>query len=95
MPLTNAERQRRYRQRRHARQPLVRYRRPQDRRARPQRWAEAVATLRELQQEYADWLDALPENLQEGTLADKLQAIVDLDLSELEEVDLPRGFGRD
>jgi len=33
MPLSNAERQRRYRQRRHAQQPVVRYRRPQDRRA--------------------------------------------------------------
>jgi len=95
MPLTNAERQRRYRARCHARQPLVRYRRPQDRRPRPQRWADAVTTLRELQAEYQEWLDNLPENLQDGALADKLQAVCELDLDELENVDLPLGFGRD
>jgi len=44
LPLTNAERQRRYRARRHDQQPVVRYRRPEDRRTRPQRWADAVAT---------------------------------------------------
>ena len=95
MALTNADRQRRYRQRRHAKQPLVRYRRPQDRRTRPQRWAGAGATLRELQGEYQAWLDNLPESLQDSALAEKLQAICDLDLDALEDVDLPLGFGRD
>jgi hypothetical protein len=74
--------------------PVVHYRRPQDRRARPQRWADAVETLRQLQAEYQDWLDNLPESLQDSALADKLQAVCDLDLDELD-VDLPRGFGRD
>jgi hypothetical protein len=46
MALSNAERQWRYRERRHAQQPRVRYVRPHDRRSRPQRWADAVETLR-------------------------------------------------
>ena len=54
MALSNAERQQRYRERRQARQPRVRYVRPRDRRSRPQRWAEAIETLRELQAEYQD-----------------------------------------
>jgi hypothetical protein len=95
MALRNADRQRRYRQRRKAQPPVVHYRRPQDRRTRPQRWADAVATLRELQGEYQDWLDNLPESQQDTPLADKLQAVCDLDLDELESVDLPLGVGRD
>jgi hypothetical protein len=94
MALTNAERQRRYRQRRQKQEPLIRYRRPQDRRSRPQRWTEAVETLRTLQEEYREWLDNLPETLQDSPLAEKLEAVCTLDLDELE-VDLPRGFGRD
>jgi hypothetical protein len=49
----------------------------------------------ELQAEYAGWLDALPDNQQDSGLADALRAIVDLDLSELQAVEPPRGFGRD
>ena len=48
-----------------------------------------------LQEEYRDWLDNLPPNLESSALADKLQTIVDLDLEELQAVDLPRGYGRD
>lgn len=95
MALTNAQRQRRYRQRRTTRQPPVRYRRPQDRRSRPQRWHEAVRTLLDLQDEYQGWLDNLPDSLQASALAQKLEAICDLDLAELESVEPPRGFGRD
>src|SRR6476660_2280106 len=63
--LTDAERQARYRARRQAERasPLIRYRRPADRRARPQRWHDAVAELLALQAEYAAWRDALPESL--------------------------------
>jgi hypothetical protein len=93
--LSNAARQQRYRERRREQAPIVRYRRPRDRRSRPQRWAEAVATLRALQEEYQCWLDNLPENLQDSPLAEKLQAICDLDLEDLESVDVPLGFGRD
>ena len=58
--LTDAERQARYRARRQAERasPLIRYRRPADRRARPQRWHDAVAELLALQAEYAAWHDA-------------------------------------
>ena len=44
---------------------------------------------------YQDWLDSLPENLAEGSTAEALQAICELDLSELEGIEPPRGFGRD
>ena len=47
--LTPAERQARFRAARQAGTPAVRYRRPRDRRSRPQRWKDAVAKLVELQ----------------------------------------------
>jgi hypothetical protein len=62
---------------------------------RPQRWVAAVAALVALQDEYRAWLDNLPENLHEARLADKLQAIAELDLDELQAIDPPRGYGRD
>ena len=74
MALTNAERQRRYRERRKEQQPAVKYRRPQDRRARPQRGQEAVPTLVDLQAEYQDWLDNLPDSLQASAVAERLGA---------------------
>jgi hypothetical protein len=62
---------------------------------RPDRWATAVAVLVELQEEYRAWFDNLPVNLEGSRLADKLQAIADLDLEELQAIDPPRGYGRD
>jgi hypothetical protein len=93
--MTDAERQARYRAARAADAPVIRARRPADHRSRPRRWHDAVAELTELQAQYADWLDALPINLQDSALADALQAICDLDLTELQSIDPPRGFGRD
>lgn len=52
--------------------PAVRYRKPGDRRSRPER-----------------------ENLQGSATAEALQAVCELDLSNLQEVAPPRGFGRD
>jgi hypothetical protein len=49
----------------------------------------------DLQAEYAEWLDALPDNQQDSALADAFRAIVELDLSELQAIEPPRGFGRD
>ena len=95
MALTNAQRQRRYRERRKAQQPRLHYRRPQDRSSRPQLWQDAVRTLLDLQDEYQAWLDNLPDSLGESALAHKLQAICALDLAELDSVEPPRGFGRD
>jgi hypothetical protein len=54
-----------------------------------------VTTLVELQEEYRAWLDHLPTNLDGSPLADKLQAIAELDLEELQAIDPPRGYGRD
>jgi hypothetical protein len=63
----------------------------------------------DMQQEYSDWKDNLPENLQQSALGEKLDAIVELGLElqkdQVEEAlgvvqeasgaDLPLGFGRD
>jgi len=94
-PMTDAERRARYRAARAAGKPVVRIRRPTDRRSRAQRWCDTVATLVELQAEYIAWKDALPDNLRDSALAEALQAICDLDLGELLAVEPPRGFGRD
>ena len=96
-PLSNAERQARYRQRLQAPQaaPRIRYRRPADRRTRPQRWSDAVAELLALQAEYAAWCEALPDSLRDTATAEALQAIVDLDLDLLAATEPPRGYGRD
>jgi hypothetical protein len=95
--LSNAERQARYRARRETQQPapVVRYRRPADRRARAQRWHDTVAGLIALQAEYAAWYDVLPDNLRDTATAVALQAIVELDLDDLLGIEAPRGFGRD
>ncbi len=95
MALTAAEKQRRYRERRAAGAPAVHYRRPGDRRSRPQRWRDAVATLIALQEEYAAWHDRLPESLHDTALGEKLEAITELDLGELEGIEPPLGYGRD
>jgi hypothetical protein len=93
--MTDAERQARYRAARAAGIPVIRTRRPADHRGRARRWTDHVAGLVEAQVEYAAWLESLPENLRDSPLADALQAICDLDLTELEAIIPPRGFGRD
>ena len=93
--MTDAERQARYRVARAADAPVIRTRRPADHRSRARCWQDAVAQLSELQAQYADWLEALPANQHDSALAEALQAICELDLSELESVAPPRGFGRD
>jgi len=93
--MTHAERQARYRASHAEGAPKLRYRKPVDRRSRPQRWHDAVAELLELQGDYQTWLDALPENLRDSATADALHAVCELDLSELVGAELPRGFGRD
>ena len=73
--------------------PSIRTRRPI--RSRAQRWRDGVAELVAVQRECENWLQALPNTLQDGATAEALQAICDLDLSELEAIEPPRGFGRD
>ena len=96
-PMSNAERQARYRARHRAPEPAppVRGKRSTVRRPRPRRWHDAVAELLDLQKAYATWLDALPESLRCTATAEALQAIVDLDLGELAAIEPPRGYGRD
>ena len=94
-PMTDAERQARCRPARQSGTLAMRMRRPLDHRSRARRWRDAVAELAALQGQYAAWLDALPENLEESALAEALRAICDLDLTELEAIVPPLGFGRD
>lgn len=77
--------------------------------SRSARWADAciaatvaLQDLKEIQDEYQEWLDNLPENLQASPVSEKLQTVCDLDIDgaidivgEAEGVDLPQGFGRD
>jgi hypothetical protein len=94
-PMTDAERQARRRAAQAAGKPTIQVRRPTDRRSRIQRWRDAVTELTTTQAQCAAWLEALPPSLQDGATAEALQAICDLDLSELQAVEPPRGFGRD
>jgi hypothetical protein len=95
VPMTPAERQARRRARlrrgNHTTPPPPARRTP----PRPERWTAAVAVLIKLHDEYRAWLDNLPASLEASRLAEKLQAIADLDLDELRAIDLPRGYGRD
>jgi hypothetical protein len=61
--------------------------------ARP--WHDTLAALTALQVEYRAWLDALPDNLQDSALAEALQAICGFDLTDLQAINPPRGFGSD
>ena len=54
-----------------------------------------MRSLLDLQEEYQAWLDNLPDAFQESVLAQKLEAICELDLDELASVEPPRGYGRD
>jgi hypothetical protein len=93
--MTPAERQARRRARQAEGSPPRRYRKPVDRRSRPRRWRDAVAELLELQGDCQAWLEAMPESLAQSATADALNAVCNIDLSELETVAPPRGFGRD
>ncbi len=64
----------------------------------PMRCQEAsslVLALIGLQVEYSDWLEALPDNQEDSATAEALRAIVELDFSDLQSIEPPRGFGRD
>ena len=95
MALTPAEKQRRYRNRRKAGMPPVHIRRPLDRRSKPQRWRDAVETLVALQADYRAWHARLPDSLLATRLGEKLEAIADIDLEALQDIEPPQGYGRD
>jgi hypothetical protein len=102
---TSAERSAAYRARRKASAadvptkppPVVRYRRPADRRSRPQQWADAVQTLADLLDRFQEWRDNLPPSLANSPTAQALDAVLELRgyVEELQAVELPKGFGRD
>ena len=54
-----------------------------------------MQTLLALQDQYRAWRDALPESLAGSATPALLDQVCELDLSVLEAVALPRGFGRD
>lgn len=71
----------------------------------------ALSELSDIKNEYEEWRDTLPENLQQSALGEKLDEVCDLDfdsddpLNDWESIsdaidqaggiDLPLGFGRD
>ncbi len=97
MALTGAERMARLRERQLAGEKPMRYRRPKDRRGRPEQWKDAVGTLLDCLDAYQAWRDNLPAGLADSAIAERLDTVLELrDLVEqLEVAELPRGFGRD
>lgn len=72
--------------------------------------SSSLEDLRAVRDEYEEWRDNLPENLQDGPTGEKLNAVVDIDipddvenllddvesaLTEAEGADLPQGYGKD
>jgi hypothetical protein len=76
---------------------VIRYRRPVDRRSRPQQWADAVQTLADLLDQFEQWRDKLPSSLENSATAAALDAVLELrgHVEDLQAVELPKGFGRD
>jgi hypothetical protein len=76
---------------------IIRYRRPADRRSRPEQWADAVQTLADLLDRCQEWRDKLPSSLTNGATAEALDAVLELrgHVEDLQAVELPKGFGRD
>ena len=76
---------------------------------RPERWVEALdmaqqgmSNLLELQNEYQEWQDNMPDSLDFETIGERLEAVASLDLKlvgtillKAGELKLPLGFGRD
>ena len=54
-----------------------------------------MQTFLALQDQYREWRDALPESLAGSVTAELLEQVCEMDLSVLEAVELPKGFGRD
>lgn len=78
MALTGAERMARLRERQRAGEKSVRFRRPKDRRSRPQQWQDAIDTLLDCLDAYQDWRDNLPAGLADSAVAERLETILEL-----------------
>lgn len=71
--------------------------------------SDALEMLRDVQSEYQEWYDNMPEGLQSSPTGEKLSAVCDIDLNpdeddldaiddavgEAEGAELPMGWGRD
>ena len=97
---TPADRQRAYRMRVATGQgaPVRPPSRPGRPPSRPARLAALQNSLQVLTDEYQNWLDSLPDSLQDSGQGDRLRETIEhlqeaADL--LDEIQLPRGFGRD
>ena len=99
MALSNAERQKRYRERRRTRQPRVRYRRPGDRRSRPGQFLDAIATVMRIHEEYHAWRQGIVDSFQDAATTERLDDVLthldEVDWEALLGLDLPKGYGRD
>ena len=99
MALSNAERQRRYRQRRRTGETKVVYRKPKGPRSRSARLKDAIETIITIREEYRDRRDSVPETLEDtatvALLEQVLEALDALELDSLAALELPRGYGRD
>ena len=98
MAMSDAERQARRRAKLKAGdKPMIRYRKPADRRRRPQQWADACQDLTEILDSYQDWKDRMPASLADSTTAQLIDAVLELRelIDQLAAAELPRGFGRD
>jgi hypothetical protein len=98
---SNAERQKAYRERLRGslaalkQQPKNRISRPL---SRPKRLEALLKEAEDLHTSYTDWLEALPESLQNGGQAERLQETIEaLDqvIEVLSGIEAPKGFGRD
>jgi hypothetical protein len=56
---------------------VIRYRRPKDRRSRPDQWADAIDTLTDCLDRYQEWRDNLPASLADSALAERLDAMLE------------------
>ena len=76
---------------------VVRYRRPADRRSRPEWWADAVQTLADMVDQFQEWRDNLPSSLEDSPTAEALDVVLELrgHVEDIQAVELPKGFGRD
>lgn len=66
--------------------------------SRPARLARLVDDVQKLTKEYQNWLDALPDALQDTPVGEKLAGTLELlntALELLSDIDPPKGFGRD
>jgi hypothetical protein len=61
----------------------------------PPHSGRSLNELLAIQATYANWLAALPDGLRGSSIAEVLEAMVELDLTDLVEIELPRGYGRD